>query len=103
MPNTILNQHSLYLQSEKLIYGTVLENTLPVAKPKWLKVKLPIGKKYTELRSLVDKYSLNTICASGSCPNMGECWVKELLLYDFRKYLYAFLWFCGVKLEDPKQ
>jgi lipoic acid synthetase len=49
----------------------VLENTLPVAKPKWLKVKLPIGKKYTELRSLVD--SLNTICASGSCPN-SECW-----------------------------
>jgi lipoic acid synthetase len=61
------------LQSKKLIYGAVLENTLPVAKPKWLKVKLPIGKKYTELRSLVDKYSLNTICASGSCPNM-ECW-----------------------------
>jgi lipoic acid synthetase len=46
---------------------TVLENTLPVGKPKWLKVKLPIGQKYTELRGLVDKYSLNTICTSGSC------------------------------------
>ena len=43
-------------------------------KPKWLRVKLPVGKKYTELRGLVDKYKLNTICASGSCPNMGECW-----------------------------
>ena len=43
-------------------------------KPKWLRVKLPVGKKYTELRSLVDKYKLNTICTSGSCPNMGECW-----------------------------
>lgn len=53
---------------------TVLENKLPTAKPKWLRVKLPIGKKYTELRGLVDKYSLNTICTSGSCPNMGECW-----------------------------
>src|SRR6476620_6006729 len=53
---------------------SVLENTLPVGKPKWLKVKLPIGQKYTELRGLVDKYSLNTICTSGSCPNMGECW-----------------------------
>jgi lipoic acid synthetase len=52
---------------------TVLENALPVAKPKWLRGKTPDGKKYTELRSLVDKY-LNTICASGSCPNMGECW-----------------------------
>ena len=46
-------------------------------KPKWLRVKLPTGKKYTELRGLVDKYNLNTICTSGSCPNMGECWVKE--------------------------
>ena len=43
-------------------------------KPKWLRVKLPTGKKYTELRGLVDKYQLNTICTSGSCPNMGECW-----------------------------
>ena len=43
-------------------------------KPKWIRVKLPTGKKYTELRSLVDKYKLNTICSSGSCPNMGECW-----------------------------
>ena len=46
----------------------------PKAKPKWLRVKLPTGKKYTELRSLVDKYDLHTICTSGSCPNMGECW-----------------------------
>jgi hypothetical protein len=81
----------------------VLENTLPVAKPKWLKVKLPIGKKYTELRSLVDKYSLNTICASEAALIWVNAGAKELPLYDFRKYLYAFLWFCGVKLEDPKQ
>ena len=53
---------------------TLTDNNLPVGKPKWLKVKLPIGQKYTELRGLVDKYSLNTICTSGSCPNMGECW-----------------------------
>src|SRR6056300_1121994 len=43
-------------------------------KPKWLRVKLPTGQKYTQLRSLVDKYDLHTICTSGSCPNMGECW-----------------------------
>jgi len=43
-------------------------------KPKWLKVKLPGGKNYKELRSLVDKYDLHTICQSGNCPNMGECW-----------------------------
>ena len=49
-------------------------NILPERKPKWLRVKLPTGKKYKELRGLVDKYKLNTICTSGSCPNMGECW-----------------------------
>ena len=47
-----------------------------VSKPKWIRVKLPIGKKYTDLRNLVDKYKLNTICTSGSCPNMGECWAE---------------------------
>ena len=48
----------------------------PQLKPKWLRVKLPTGKKYTELRGLVDKYNLHTICTSGSCPNMGECWTE---------------------------
>ena len=43
-------------------------------KPDWIRVKLPTGKKYSEIRGLVDKYKLNTICSSGSCPNMGECW-----------------------------
>ncbi|GAL68169.1 lipoate synthase [Jejuia pallidilutea] len=47
----------------------IISNILPErqAKPKWLRVKLPTGKKYTELRGLVDKYNLNTICTSGSC------------------------------------
>lgn len=43
-------------------------------KPKWLKVKLPIGQEYKKVRSLVDEYNLHTICQSGNCPNMGECW-----------------------------
>lgn len=43
-------------------------------KPDWLRVKLPIGENYKKVRSLVDKYELHTICQSGSCPNMGECW-----------------------------
>ena len=49
---------------------------LPRKKPEWLRVKLPIGKTYTNLRNVVDKYKLNTICTSGSCPNMGECWTE---------------------------
>jgi len=43
-------------------------------KPEWLRVKLPIGQKYRHVRSLVDEYNLHTICQSGNCPNMGECW-----------------------------
>jgi lipoic acid synthetase len=43
-------------------------------KPKWLRVKLPIGDNYKKVRSLVDEHKLHTICESGSCPNMGECW-----------------------------
>lgn len=45
-----------------------------VAKPKWLRVKLPTGKNYKNVRKLVDNYGLHTICQSGNCPNMGECW-----------------------------
>lgn len=43
-------------------------------KPKWLRVKLPVGKEYAKVRKLVDKFKLHTICESGNCPNMGECW-----------------------------
>jgi len=43
-------------------------------KPDWLRVKLPIGKEYAKVRELVDRHRLHTICESGNCPNMGECW-----------------------------
>jgi len=43
-------------------------------KPEWLRVKLPIGESYKKVRALVDEYNLHTICQSGNCPNMGECW-----------------------------
>ena len=43
-------------------------------KPNWLMVKLPVGEEYKKVRKIVDKYKLNTICESGNCPNMGECW-----------------------------
>lgn len=43
-------------------------------KPDWLRVKLPVGKEYRFVRSLVDEHKLHTICESGNCPNMGECW-----------------------------
>lgn len=43
-------------------------------RPEWLRVKLPIGPSYQKVRRLVDEYNLHTICQSGNCPNMGECW-----------------------------
>ena len=43
-------------------------------KPDWLRVKLPIGENYKHVRQLVDQHKLHTICESGNCPNMGECW-----------------------------
>jgi len=43
-------------------------------KPDWLRVKLPVGEYYSKVRKLVDEHKLHTICESGNCPNMGECW-----------------------------
>ena len=45
-----------------------------IRKPDWLRVKLPTGKEYAQVREIVSKHKLHTICESGNCPNMGECW-----------------------------
>jgi lipoic acid synthetase len=54
----------------------IVAAAIPVkrTKPDWLRVKLPIGENYKHVRSLVDNHKLHTICESGNCPNMGECW-----------------------------
>ncbi|WP_298367066.1 lipoyl synthase [uncultured Lutibacter sp.] len=72
-------------------------------KPKWLRVKLPVGKKYTELRGVVDKYKLNTICTSGSCPNMGECWTEGTATFMILGNICTrSCGFCGVKTGRPE-
>ena len=45
-----------------------------IKKPKWLKVKLPTGQAYKTIRGITKSHDLHTICESGNCPNMGECW-----------------------------
>ncbi|MFM6934374.1 MAG: lipoyl synthase [Flavobacteriales bacterium] len=50
------------------------QSNIRIKKPKWLRVKLPTGENYRTVRGLVDQHKLHTICESGSCPNMGECW-----------------------------
>jgi lipoic acid synthetase len=71
-------------------------------KPEWLKVKLPTGKKYTSLRNLVSDYKLNTICTSGSCPNMGECWTDGTATFMILGNICTrSCGFCGVATGKP--
>ncbi len=48
--------------------------TTRAARPAWLKVKIPLGARYSEVRAIVDAQRLNTVCEDARCPNMGECW-----------------------------
>lgn len=76
----------------------------PKGKPKWLRVKLPTGKKYTQLRNLVDTYNLHTICTSGSCPNMGECWGEGTATFMILGNVCTrSCGFCGVKTGRPEE
>ena len=52
----------------------IIDTKVPAKKPSWLKVKLPTGKEYSQVREIVSEHKLHTICQSGNCPNMGECW-----------------------------
>lgn len=82
----------------------VVEKVEPIQKkPKWLRVKLPTGKKYTQLRGLVEKYDLHTICTSGSCPNMGECWGEGTATFMILGNICTrSCGFCGVKTGRPE-
>jgi len=76
---------------------------LPKGKPKWLRVKLPTGEKYKQLRGLVDKYDLHTICTSGSCPNMGECWGEGTATFMILGNVCTrSCGFCGVQTGRPE-
>lgn len=71
-------------------------------KPEWLKIKLPSTKKFTKINKLVSEYNLNTICVSGKCPNMGECWdagtATFIILGDICTRSCKF---CNVKTGKP--
>lgn len=82
---------------------TTTTTTLKSNKPEWIRVKLPTGKKYTELRSVVDRYNLHTICTSGSCPNMGECWGEGTATFMILGNICTrSCGFCGVKTGRPE-
>jgi lipoic acid synthetase len=76
--------------------------TTTTRKPEWLKVKLPTGKKYTSLRTIVKEYNLHTICTSGSCPNMGECWTEGTATFMILGNICTrSCGFCGVQTGRP--
>ena len=62
------------MQELPVISNTINTEETRVKKPNWLRVKLPTGEGYRHVRGLVDTHKLHTICESGNCPNMGECW-----------------------------
>ena len=72
-------------------------------KPKWLRVKLPSGNKFRDLRKLVDKHRLHTICESGNCPNMAECWgVGTATFMILGNVCTRSCGFCAVATGKPK-
>ncbi|BAO66322.1 lipoyl synthase [Candidatus Karelsulcia muelleri] len=73
-------------------------------KPKWLRVKFPIGKKYNKILKLSNDKNLNTICKSGSCPNIAECWGKGVATFMILGNICTrSCKFCGVKTGKPKK
>jgi len=81
-----------------------MESTLRIKKPHWLRVKLPTGENYKKVRGLVDQHKLHTICESGSCPNMGECWGEGTATFMILGNICTrSCGFCGVKTGKPSE
>ncbi len=62
------------MELNTVVENPKIEREPTTRKPKWLRVKLPTGQNFKNVRKLVDEYKLHTICESGNCPNMGDCW-----------------------------
>ena len=75
---------------------------IKIRKPVWLKTKVPLGKQYIGVREIVEKNNLHTICTSGHCPNMAECWGRGtatlMILGDICTRSCKF---CNVKTGRP--
>ncbi len=79
-------------------------STIRIKKPKWLRVKLPTGENYRNVRNLVDQHKLHTICESGSCPNMGECWGEGTATFMILGNICTrSCGFCAVQTGKPEE
>lgn len=80
-----------------------IDSSVRIKKPKWLRVKLPTGENYKKVRSLVDEHKLHTICESGNCPNMGECWGEGTATFMILGNICTrSCGFCAVKTGKPE-
>jgi lipoic acid synthetase len=84
----------IYVMTDELITSQRL--------PAWMKMKMPKGKNYPRIKNLVNSYGLHTICTSGRCPNIGDCWNRGtatfMILGDICTRSCKF---CGVKTGKP--
>jgi len=82
----------------------VIEKPEKKKKPDWLRVKLPVGENYAKVRRLVDQHKLHTICESGNCPNMGECWGEGTATFRILGNVFTrSCTFCAVATGRPPE
>ncbi|MFU8843269.1 MAG: lipoyl synthase [Bacteroidales bacterium] len=71
-------------------------------KPEWLKIKIPSGKSYVQIKDIVNRHKLNTICTSGHCPNIADCWGRgTATLMILGNICTRSCKFCNVKTGKP--
>ena len=90
----------------------IAKSVAPLNKPPWLKVKLPTGKRFQELKAIIDQNNLHTVCESAACPNRGECWnLNSATFMILGNICTRSCGFCNVQtgrpseldLEEPKR
>jgi len=74
-----------------------------IAKPEWLKIKLPSGKEFSEVKKNIEEHRLHTICESGKCPNQTECWgAQTATLMILGNVCTRSCMFCSVETGNPE-
>ena len=74
---------AMFIQKNHINYYIMeLKPELTQRKPEWLKISLPQGKEYLNVREVIVRKKLHTICVSGKCPNMAECWGRGTATFD---------------------
>ncbi len=85
-------------------YSVENESLQHLRRPDWLKVKIPTGKNYVDLKDLVLREKLNTVCEDARCPNIAECWARKTATFMILGDLCTrSCGFCSVKLGKPSE